>query len=1453
MSVSTANGALGTRTAGSATAGSAASAGIHARTGSTTSASTATNESEDFQHLDRSSSFQTSTDSPHRIERALRKQIQQQQPPPDISGLQFFNENITSVNNHASYIRKSIVISPSWREIKSSQADPDAVDDEAPTAELSFAFDNELPTSNIGMVASPSLQKLSEILTSKVSNSKVNVPTKLSEIIEAESDHETVYNSETGMKRNFSANTLAQTVASNETYQLSSNVRSPELQPDSVEVNTQPVSRFDPRHGSTAASFQYNPNALSKSSSVSSGGYNYTDIYEHYSPQRNPSVAEDHMEQPNRAAVNPNRMSVISEQFTLGNIKTPKFDDGFFENNDKLPEETEQSNELEEAQEEQAVQAADDSQDPVKEIGYDNDDTETSDFSFVPSMRQQNSNQQAPLAKSKEVSHLQAPGFVTSLDSPFLQNAGNRLSMRIVNESLEKIAHHYDFGLTPSLDVSSPLFKNDLDLQPNLKIQPTIQEYQQEQQLQQPQEVPQQPQQLPQQPQQLHQQQSQQHNQQQLSPLISQSENADPFYEAPKNVAEKQQVNTQQYSSLINSAHVATIKPESQPLKSPKLNQRSYQEKLQPATPQLKTIPKSEPVQKAEPKPKKGKLTFKSLFNKSTTPTEKSHTQSRPKSFTIGQIEESNKKKVPIAEKKEKSKSLLSSWKRKSIFSSSTPNLSEKVAEPTPKTPKTPNERRSRTMSFSSILTPRQLSPHKHTNSVPVIKSAQSSAQPTPLLRSYGFDQTPAMEAGTFDYKYIPHQQNYTANALPPPKIDQASPTFQQIPYLNTKSSMQQISNSTSENYEQAQSAVVYYESPLAVINDEAGDIDESMEKVVDLSVTNTTKISETTHSSSVYDDFAPANEQLPEPHMIHELKPITPPTVYIDQFDNDKTPVMKSPSTVGNQTPVSMTVASFTTSPNKFHIGDDLFPKNLNVNEIESIVTLERSRSMRSMKSSRSNRPPINSPSARSIVQIVQSQEDDFDEVVLPDGSVLVKSPSFPPRDIIGANSSRRSSILKSRLSSPLPDVEEFDQDLSDLIGMINFDSNDDAELLDTDFNFDFETNISPPRKAIASPTKSLSPQILASPSPPPRNFKKKIASPKRHSFEPPRKIGEHYKPSFNEYVEGDDDYFEHDDFELLEASETPIVSKIEFAQYDSPVEFIAANPRQVSRESVEQIIKVEEDIRSPQLEFTEQVPQPNYDAFIPTSQPNRISLSFKGLKGPSLNNSLKATTQDAIIDSISHINTGIIPSDSENSIFQTYNDDEQNNYTSEQYPQPPHQQTYEPDYQSKRMSLQPAPIFTPQYDSDQYVLESPFQTHSSYSYEDLPNKVQGSPIDKSKRFMAKLANNEFGHLSTVSLPAGLTTPTSSKPKKLNKRRAKSTASFGKLFGSKEDKPCVKFSSRILLYETYGEDEYDREPDSATCNNLTPQIAIEIKAELNALKASMPIHESSMCYTHFF
>lgn len=86
-------------------------------------------------------------------------------------------------------------------------------------------------------------------------------------------------------------------------------------------------------------------------------------------------------------------------------------------------------------------------------------------------------------------------------------------------------------------------------------------------------------------------------------------------------------------------------------------------------------------------------------------------------------------------------------------------------------------------------------------------------------------------------------------------------------------------------------------------------------------------------------------------------------------------------------------------------------------------------------------------------------------------------------------------------------------------------------------------------------------------------------------------------------------------------------------------------------------------------------------------------------------------------------------------------------------------------------------------------------------------------------------------------------------------------------------------FSPRIVFYDTWPSQEYDRRGETATCNRLTPMLAQQIKEELNSFKMVCPkcnpgvqpdessvegklsnmevqemeVHENSKIYTHFF
>ncbi|KAF3769888.1 hypothetical protein M406DRAFT_105118 [Cryphonectria parasitica EP155] len=69
----------------------------------------------------------------------------------------------------------------------------------------------------------------------------------------------------------------------------------------------------------------------------------------------------------------------------------------------------------------------------------------------------------------------------------------------------------------------------------------------------------------------------------------------------------------------------------------------------------------------------------------------------------------------------------------------------------------------------------------------------------------------------------------------------------------------------------------------------------------------------------------------------------------------------------------------------------------------------------------------------------------------------------------------------------------------------------------------------------------------------------------------------------------------------------------------------------------------------------------------------------------------------------------------------------------------------------------------------------------------------------------------------------------------------------------SGQGKRNATFSPRIVFYDTWTGQEYDRRSEIATCNRLTPMLAQQIKEELNTFKMEMEVHESSKIYTHFF
>ncbi|KAI8092993.1 uncharacterized protein BX664DRAFT_98596 [Halteromyces radiatus] len=99
---------------------------------------------------------------------------------------------------------------------------------------------------------------------------------------------------------------------------------------------------------------------------------------------------------------------------------------------------------------------------------------------------------------------------------------------------------------------------------------------------------------------------------------------------------------------------------------------------------------------------------------------------------------------------------------------------------------------------------------------------------------------------------------------------------------------------------------------------------------------------------------------------------------------------------------------------------------------------------------------------------------------------------------------------------------------------------------------------------------------------------------------------------------------------------------------------------------------------------------------------------------------------------------------------------------------------------------------------------------------------------------------NNKSGMMTlSLSGPYG---------KRINSSTTKTVSTGNK--GSK-----VRFRTTVQVHDTFGSQDYDRRCDTqATCQRLTPTLALQIKQELNEYKLNeMQVHPQSRQYTHFF
>lgn len=584
--------------------------------------------------------------------------------------------------------------------------------------------------------------------------------------------------------------------------------------------------------------------------------------------------------------------------------------------------------------------------------------------------------------------------------------------------------------------------------------------------------------------------------------------------------------------------------------------------------------------------------------------------------------------------------------------------------------------------------------------------------------------------------------------------------------------------------------------------------------------------------------------------------------------------------------------------------LGEALFPKSLNAHEVESIVSLERSRSMRSFKSNKRN----------SFINYDGSNEN----IIQGDSSISLSSPGRQSTDINRSTSilknsdSRRSLQIDTVMRAPTINdknskrnskkVDETDKysfeeghnyddfiEFQDFIDVENLDFSPQlsyAPSFSTSFDGDIESvpqtstpiatplisivrggedvlrlkevsapvqeqevtpvsamaPISTPVPRLITPT-TPSPIFAATPtspiSPVARSSSsiKSIPSPIKSSrIQLPKKIS---KDSFTKEIKEipiskskelpslNTNTLEEVDEQPINAPLTPNLEKIETIPPISPSIHLESTNHYQSPSPVTSNVNSQAISRN--------IPEVNAQG--KSNYNNRpISMSFKGLNGPSFQGKLQMQN---IRSSSSHQSFNISFADSSDvgsstgvmdSEFDDEDEDDDNDFGSGV-----------------------GNGFGSDDDDDEDDI-------AAYSNRHIPNFVQPPSFHngkmRSNNSSPRSAYN--GHQQSPSQSSITSSPRSLGS--LISRTWKKQGQLGMSVPPKQHTAVmpvqirngVRFSSRIVLYDTYNGDEYDRHPDTATCNQLTPMLAQQIKDELNVLKLNWYIHEQSRCYTHF-
>ncbi|KAG7661302.1 BNI4 [[Candida] subhashii] len=242
-------------------------------------------------------------------------------------------------------------------------------------------------------------------------------------------------------------------------------------------------------------------------------------------------------------------------------------------------------------------------------------------------------------------------------------------------------------------------------------------------------------------------------------------------------------------------------------------------------------------------------------------------------------------------------------------------------------------------------------------------------------------------------------------------------------------------------------------------------------------------------------------------------------------------------------------------------------------------------------------------------------------------------------------------------------------------------------------------------------------------------------------------------------------------------------------------------------------------------------------------------ISMSFKGMHAPSFSG--KLNTQPGLRISGSHQSFTISMND-DSSVGGGFGSSSEEDYDDdEDYLSDDQDMNYgnENNFSVRKIGVAPPPPILPRSASAPIPPHIVRQTRpNSLVIPPPPPPPQQPPLARPPPHF-KFSHNKIPSISDQS---SVTSSPRSLSSMVRWRVSSSTASPTKQQPI-EKSSGVRFSSRIILYDTYNGDEYDRHPDTATCNQLTPALAQQIKEELNSFKSEMEIHIESRHYTHFF